>query len=216
MDKLIELRKLSYQRSNGQFCVEQLDFCLVRGQKVAITGSNGSGKSTLLMMMLGLLQNVKGDVRLFGQPCRTEKDFARYRTRIGLLFQDSDDQLFCPTVIEDVCFGPVNQGHSQEKAQELAYQTLRKLGIEHLAHSVSHLLSGGQKRLVSLATILVMEPEVLLLDEPTNGLDEQNYQMLIDILITVDLPMVLVSHDKKLRQALTSIEYRLENGVLTF
>lgn len=214
MEKLIELKSISYVRPNGQVCADKLDFTLLQGQRISISGGNGSGKSTLLQIILGLLENVKGDVALFNHSCVAEDDFARFRTQVGYLFQDPDDQLFCPTVLEDVCFGPVNQGYSQSEAEQMAMTTLQELGIEHLAERVSYHLSGGQKRLVSLATVLVMKPKILLLDEPTNGLDEHNYQLFIEVVTKTELPIVLVTHDVKLRHALTAIEYRLEDGVL--
>ena len=214
LQELIQLNELTFQRANGFLCADKLNFTLYQDQKVAITGSNGCGKSTLLMALLGLLKNVQGDITLFGEHCRTEKQFAQYRTRIGLLFQDSDDQLFSPTVLEDVCFGPVNQGYSQNQAEKMALEVLLELGIEELADCVSYQLSGGQKKLVSLASVLVMDPQILLLDEPSNGLDEKNYQMIIDKIKKIDLPIILVSHDKKLREALTDIEYRLQDGKL--
>ncbi|MCG7587193.1 energy-coupling factor ABC transporter ATP-binding protein [Photobacterium sp. OFAV2-7] len=212
---LIELNNVVYKRPNGTYCADRLNFRLDVSQKVSITGSNGSGKSTLLQLILGLLQPTEGEIKLFGQVCSKEADFAAVRTRLGLVFQDPDDQLFCPTVLEDVCFGPINQGPSQLEAEKLSLQTLRRLGIEHLANEVSYRLSGGQKRLAALATVLVMKPDVLLLDEPTNGLDDKNYQLLIDVINSLSMPLVLISHDEQLRDALTNIEYRLENGKLT-
>lgn len=214
MNTLIKLNDICYQRSNGQICANKLNFRLQSGDRIAITGSNGTGKSTLFQIMLGLLEGVTGKIDLFGEECLSEKDFAKHRVQIGYLFQDSDDQLFCPTVMEDVCFGPINQGYSQKEAERMAYETLRELGIESLAHQVSYLLSGGQKKLVSLATILVMKPKVLLLDEPTNGLDEKNYNMLISLINATQLPIILVSHDQKLRKALTNTEYQLSEGKL--
>ncbi len=215
MKPLLELKQLTYKRPNGKLCAQGVNLALSAGQKVAITGSNGCGKSTLLMMMLGLIDGVEGEVRLFGQRCDSEAAFAHARTRIGMLFQDPDDQLFCPTILEDVCFGPLNQGYSNQEANKMALQTLDELGIGHLAQSVGYHLSGGEKRLASLATILVMKPEVLLLDEPTNDLDEENCQLFIDIIQRLDLPMVLVSHDEQLRRALTTREYHFKDGKLS-
>lgn len=212
---LIELNNVVYKRPNGTHCADGLNFRLDAPQKVSITGSNGSGKSTLLQLVLGLLPHTDGEIKLFGQACYKESDFAAVRTRLGLVFQDPDDQLFCPTVLEDVCFGPINQGLSQHEAEKLSLLTLRRLGIEHLANEVSYRLSGGQKRMAALATVLVMKPDVLLLDEPTNGLDDKNYQLLIDIVNSLSMPLILISHDEQLRSALTNIEYRLENGRLT-
>jgi len=215
LNKLIELTDISYTRPNGQLCADGLNFSLTESDRVAITGGNGCGKSTLFQVILGLLDGIKGKIKLFDQHCDSEAAFARHRTKIGYLFQDPDDQLFCPTVLEDVSFGPVNQGFNQQQARELAHQTLQQLGIEHLADSLSYHLSGGQKRLVSLATVLVMKPQILLLDEATNGLDEHNYQLFIEIVRQTQLPVILVSHDRTLREALTDIEYRLQAGKLT-
>ncbi|MGF1729304.1 energy-coupling factor ABC transporter ATP-binding protein [Photobacterium kasasachensis] len=219
MSELIALEQLSYSRPNGKVCVEQLDFSLSDSDRIAITGSNGCGKSTLLQLILGLLPADKGNVRLFGESCYNknrldEAKFRQYRTRIGLVFQDPDDQLFCPTVIDDVCFGPLNQGFSVIEARQKAIAILSQLGIGDLTECVSYQLSGGQKRLVALATVLVMEPEALLLDEPTNDLDQENKQRLLEILHDCQLPMIIVSHDKQFRSELVSQEYCLQQGRL--
>jgi cobalt/nickel transport system ATP-binding protein len=126
---------------------------------------------------------------------RVEKDFASVRQRIGLLFQDADDQLFSPTVLEDVAFGPLNLGKTKEEAKTIAQKTLRSLGLAGFEDRVTHKLSGGEKRLVSLATVLAMEPAVLLLDEPTTGLDETTERRLVEILKGLDLSYLLVSHN---------------------
>ncbi|MGF1723772.1 energy-coupling factor ABC transporter ATP-binding protein [Photobacterium nomapromontoriensis] len=220
MSELIAVENLSYYRPNGQYCADDLSFSLFAGEQVAITGSNGSGKSTLLLLMMGLLPAQQGEVRLFGESCYQNKRFSealfrRHRPRIGLVFQDPDDQLFCPTVIDDVSFGPLNQGLSAKTARQKAMQTLTQLGIADLADRVSYQLSGGQKRLVALATVLAMDPEVLILDEPTNDLDPDNQQRLIDILQQCQLPLILVSHDAAFRNQLTQRQYCLQDGTLT-
>lgn len=219
MSELIALENLSYCRPNGQSCAEVLNFTLSAGERVAITGSNGSGKSTLLLLMMGLLSAQQGEVRLFGQSCYqnnrlSESLFRRHRARIGLVFQDPDDQLFCPTVIDDVSFGPLNQGLSARAARQKAMLTLTQLGIEDLAERVSYQLSGGQKRVVALATVLAMDPEVLILDEPTNDLDPENQQRLVDILQQCKLPFILISHDAAFRAQLTQRQYCLKDGKL--
>jgi len=219
MTELIAFDQLSYSRPNGKICAEQLDFTLSAGERIAITGSNGCGKSTLLQLIMGLLPADGGDVRLFGESCYkasclNEKMFRRHRTRIGLVFQDPDDQLFCPTVIDDVSFGPLNQGFSARKANQKAMATLNQLGISELAECVSYQLSGGQKRLVALATVLAMDPEVLILDEPSNDLDLENQHRLVEILQQCQLPLILVSHDPQLRSKLVQQEYCLKNGKL--
>ncbi|MGF1760362.1 energy-coupling factor ABC transporter ATP-binding protein [Photobacterium sagamiensis] len=220
MTELIALDQVSYSRPNGQCCADQLDFTLSAGERVAITGSNGCGKSTLLLLMMGLLPAERGDVRLFGDSCYkgnrlNETMFRRHRSRIGLVFQDPDDQLFCPTVIDDVSFGPLNQGLSACKARKKAMATLNQLGISDLAERVSYQLSGGQKRLVALATVLAMDPEVLILDEPTNDLDQANQIRLVEILQQCQLPLILISHDARLRAQLVQREYCLQDGKLT-
>ena len=220
MSELIALENLNYCRPNGHSCANGLNFTLSAGEQVAITGSNGCGKSTLLLLMMGLLSAQQGEVRLFGQSCYqnnrlSEPLFRRHRSRIGLVFQDPDDQLFCPTVIDDVSFGPLNQGLSARSARQKALLTLTQLGIADLAERVSYQLSGGQKRVVALATVLAMEPDVLILDEPTNDLDPENQQRLVEILQQCQLPYILVSHDAAFRDQLTQRQYCLQDGKMT-
>ncbi|GAA0305793.1 energy-coupling factor ABC transporter ATP-binding protein [Rhodovulum strictum] len=184
------------------------------GQRLSITGANGSGKSTLLHLMVGLLRPVSGRVLAFGQERRQEADFHEVRRRAGLVFQDPDDQLFCPTVAEDVAFGPMNLGKNRAEALAIVDAVLDRLGLSHLRERVTYKLSGGEKRLVTLATVLAMEPEVLLLDEPTNALDEANAARLIAILQALPQAMVLVSHDAALRAQLAPRALRLSGGCL--
>lgn len=128
------------------------------GERLALMGDNGAGKSTLLSIMVGLLKPAAGTVEAFGRTCVTEADFAKVRGRAGLVFQDPDDQLFCPTVAEDVAFGPLNAGASRAEARRIVAETLADLGLSALADRVTHHLSGGEKRLVSLAAVLAMQP----------------------------------------------------------
>ena len=163
--------------------------------RLAILGANGAGKTTLLRSLIGLERPAAGTVTLFGTPCATEAAFRKQRPRIGFLFQDSDDQLFCPTVAEDVAFGPLNAGMRPVEARARAMETLTALGLDHLATRFPHRLSGGEKRLVCLAGLLAMRPEVLLLDEPTNGVDAANGARLRQALAAFTGAMILVSHD---------------------
>lgn len=184
------------------------------GERVAIVGPNGAGKTTLLRTIVGL-QKASGSIRLFGEECASEKAFRAARPRIGFLFQDSDDQLFCPTVIEDVAFGPLNIGHTLAEATERATAALEELGIGHLAERIVHRLSGGEKRLVCLAGLLAMEPAVLLLDEPTNGVDAANMARLHDLLHNFPGAIVLVSHDGTFVADHMSRALYLEHGTLS-
>jgi cobalt/nickel transport system ATP-binding protein len=191
---LLSLQQVSFTYSDRSV-LSNVDFDLYPGERVAILGANGAGKTTLLELIVGLNKPSSGRVAAFGKTRRRESEFREVRARAGLLFQDSDDQLFCPTVLEDVAFGPLNLGRSGTEALEIAQNTLRDLGLSDYAERVTHKLSGGEKRLVSLATVLAMEPEVLLLDEPTTGLDEATEQFLIEHLLRLPQAMVFISHD---------------------
>ena len=161
---------------------------------------------------MGLLKPIRGRIVLFGQPAEKEADFAAARRRIGLLFQDADDQLFSPTVLEDVAFGPLNLGKSRDEAIALAQQTLARLGLSGFENRVTFRLSGGEKRLVSLATVLAMEPEVLLLDEPTTGLDDRTRETLAGLINDLDLAYILISHNTHFLEETTDLTYSMEDG----
>jgi len=151
-------------------------------------------------------------VEIFGALRREEEDFLDVRERIGLLFQDPEDQLFCPTVAEDVAFGPLNLGRTHEEAGEIVKRTLAKIGLEGFEDRVTYRLSYGEKRIVSLATVLAMRPEVLLLDEPTGGLSPDATDRLVDILNGLDPAMLVVSHDRDFLDRVTSSRAVLEDG----
>jgi cobalt/nickel transport system ATP-binding protein len=175
-------------------------------------GPNGSGKTTLVHLIMGLLKPSAGRIEIFKKPAVTEKDFRKVRGKIGLLFQDADDQLFSPTVLEDVAFGPLNLGKSQDEAMDIARNTLKFLGLEGFEDRITYKLSGGEKKLVSLATILAMEPEVLLLDEPISGLDDKTKATLKNVLLDLDLSYILISHEIDFLAEITDSIYTMENG----
>lgn len=179
------------------------------GERLSLVGPNGAGKSTLLKIIMGLLTPTQGSVSAFGKTCAQEADFHEMRRRIGFVFQDADDQLFCPTVAEDVAFGPLNLGKSKAQALAIVDEVLSRLGLLHLRDRVTHKLSGGEKRLVTLATVLAMEPDVLILDEPTNALDPENYARLTEILKGLDQAILLVSHDPDFRNEIAPQNYHL-------
>ncbi|HUS92604.1 MAG TPA: ABC transporter ATP-binding protein [Phycisphaerae bacterium] len=179
-----------------------LDLAVGPAERVALLGANGSGKTTLLHLIVGLLPVRAGLIEAFGRPRRTEADFREVRRRAGLVFQDPEDQLFCPTVIEDVAFGPVNLGLSHDEAIAAAEGALADLGLAGYEQRITYKLSGGEKRLVSLAAVLAMKPDVLLLDEPTANLDARGRQRLIDALAARDEAMLLVTHDQDMARQL--------------
>lgn len=188
---------------------------LAAGDRVSLVGPNGAGKSTLLRVILGLQKPSQGTVTAFGSRRETEADFHEVRRRVGLVFQDPDDQLFCPTVAEDIAFGPLNLGKTRDDALVIVDRLLADLDLIHLRDRVTHQLSGGEKRLITLATVLAMEPEVLLLDEPTNALDPENEARLRTILKSLPQAVLLVSHSQDFRQDIAPDALHLRDGVLT-
>ena len=211
---LFRLSGLGFAYPGRPPVLDGADFVLDPGERVALLGPNGAGKTTLLHLMVGLLQPFAGQVEAFGQRRRTEHDFHAVRGRAGLLFQDPDDQLFCATVLDDVAFGPLNLGHAPAAARRIATDTLSALGLAGFETRITHRLSGGEKRMVSLAAVLAMGPEGLLLDEPSNALDEAARNRLLDTLAALPQAMVIVSHDAGLVDRLATRRVSLEGGRL--
>ena len=213
MTPLFDLDGVTVDRA-GRRILDRVSLRLDAGERLAVVGANGAGKTTLLRTLVGLETPVAGRIVAFGAERRGEKDFREVRARAGFLFQDPDDQLFSPTVIEDVAFGPLNLGLAPAAAVARAEATLEGLRLAHLARRVTHRLSGGEKRLVGLAGVLAMEPEVLLLDEPTNALDETHLARLVEILAGLEVAMVIVSHDRHFLERLATRAVLLEGGRL--
>ncbi len=211
---LISLQDIHFAYPGHAPILDGANLDLHSGQRLALTGPNGSGKSTLLHITLGLKRPTSGTVNILGQTRREEADFHEVRRHIGLVFQDADDQLFCPTVAEDIAFGPLNLGKTRDEALAIVDQVLTDLDLMHLRDRITHKLSGGEKRLVTLATVLAMEPEALLLDEPTNALDTKNEARLLEILNALPQAILLVSHSPTFRDALASDRLDLQDGKL--
>jgi cobalt/nickel transport system ATP-binding protein len=214
---IINLKGVSFVYHGNQShrpVLDNLNLQISRGERVGLIGPNGSGKTTLFHLLMGLLRPTQGDIVVFGKKRRQEKDFREVREKIGLLFQDSDDQLFCPTVAEDVAFGPLNLGKTQDEALEITRQVLKRLGLEEFEDRLTYKLSGGEKRLISLATVLAMQPEALVLDEPTAGLDEDTVERLIQILRNSNLTYLIASHNRDFLSKTTDIVYHLGRGKL--
>ncbi|MGE4553930.1 MAG: energy-coupling factor ABC transporter ATP-binding protein [Desulfovibrionaceae bacterium] len=211
---LVELHDVHFAYPNGRRVLDGVDIAF-GDRRVGLIGANGSGKTTLLHIIMGLLRPTRGEVRFRGAPLGAEKDFGPLRRAVGFVFQNADDQLFCPTVIEDVAFGPLNLGRSPAEAAAAASRTLERLGLGGFEERITHRLSGGEKRLVSLATVLAMEPEALLLDEPTNDLDPDTRHRLIGILQDLPQPFLVISHDWDFLAQVTGEVHCLEAGRLT-
>ena len=209
---LINLEGVSFNYPGGPPVLNQLDLQFRRGDRLGLIAPNGSGKTTFLHIIMGLLKPVSGHLEIFGKSVREDKDFYDVRRRIGLLFQDADDQLFSPTVLEDVAFGPLNLGKSKKDAVDIARRTLSFLGLDGFEERITFKLSGGEKRLVSLATVLAMEPEILLLDEPINGLDIETKAKLTEVLYGLDLSYILISHDFDFLAETADAIYTMQDG----
>ena len=213
---VIEMRDIGFQYPSGRNVLEHIDFKLEPGEKIGFIGPNGSGKSTFLHLIMGLLKPSTGEIRLFGKSARKEADFRSSRQRIGILFQHADDQLFSPTVLEDVAFGPLNQGYPPAEARAMALKTLDELDLRGFEDRVTYRLSGGEKKLVALATVLVMAPDVLLLDEPTTGLDETTIIRITDILNSLEIGYIIVSHEYDFLALTTRLIYSFQEGRIVF
>ncbi len=196
MPPVFELRRLTFAYPGGRVLFKDLDFALHPGQRLGLYGPNGSGKTTLFRLIMGLEKPRAGEVALDGNPVRTAKDWEALRRSVGLVLQNADDQLFCPTVLDDVAFGPLNLGLGREEARERARETLAELGLGELECRLTHKLSGGEKKMVSLATVLSMRPKALLLDEPGNGLDEAAVRRIAGALAALPAARVVISHDR--------------------
>jgi cobalt/nickel transport system ATP-binding protein len=209
---LINIKNLSFNYPNGRRIFTGLDFSLQKGKKIGLVGPNGAGKTTLFHMIMGLLRPTSGTIEIFGKVRKEEKDFSEVRQRIGLLFQDSDDQLFSPTVEEDIAFGPLNLGKSHEETRGIVRETCKRLGLSGFEKRVTHRLSGGEKRLVALATVVAMNPECYLLDEPFAGLDETTTQRFVRYLKEHTETYIIITHDRELLKETVDDIYILNGG----
>jgi len=211
---LIELTDVRFGYAGGAALFRGLSLDVRRGDRLGIVGANGSGKTTLFHLVMGLLEPSAGALTVLGRPVRSDDDHAFVRRRVGFLFQHSDDQLFCPTVEDDIAFGPLNLGFGEDAARAAVGRTLEELELSGYARRLTHRLSGGEKRLVALATALVTRPEVLLLDEPANGLDPRSRRRLISVLARLPATQVMSSHDIEFVRAACTRVVVLAEGAL--
>ena len=194
MSKYLKINNLSYTYREGHKALKGIDFSINKGESIAILGPNGAGKTTLILHLNGILGELKGEIEVDGLEYSSE-NIGKIRKTVGVVFQDPDDQLFMPTVIEDVMFGPKNFGYSNEESETNAVEALKMVGMENFQDRPPHHLSFGQKRKVAIATVLASKPKLLVLDEPASNLDPASRRDLIDILIKLDISIILVTHD---------------------
>lgn len=206
----IKLENISFSY-NSYPVLENISFELNLGEKVGLIGPNGSGKTTLLFLIMGFLKPLSGKIFVLGKERKKEKDFLEVRQKVGLLFQDSDSQLFCPTVKEDIAFGPLNLGKDRKEVREIVEKIASLFNIKHLLERPIYKLSGGEKRIVALATVFAMDPICYLLDEPSSGLDEETKRKLINFLNDHVKTCLIVSHDKEFLKETVDKIYILKN-----
>jgi cobalt/nickel transport system ATP-binding protein len=190
---VVKVRGLRYRYPDGTQALDGIDFDLGEGECVALFGANGSGKTTFVLHLNGLLDG-EGSIEICGEALN-KKTLAHIRTKVGLVFQDADEQLFMPTVLEDVGFGPLNLGLAQAEAVARAMKALQQVGMSSVIHKAPYHLSAGEKRRVALAGVLAMEPQILVLDEPTTSLDPPAQRDLIRLLENLPQAKLLVTHD---------------------
>jgi len=193
MHHSIEIHNLSYSYPDGHEALREVTLSIQPGEKVALVGPNGAGKSTLILHLNGILSG-QGEVCVAGLAVRKE-NLGKVRARVGLVFQSPEDQLFSPTVYEDVAFGPRYQGLPEAEVRLLVEEALSTVNMLSYARRISHHLSMGEKKRIAIATVLSMKPEVLVLDEPTAGLDPRARRSLIRLLDELDITMLVSTHD---------------------
>jgi cobalt/nickel transport system ATP-binding protein len=209
--KVIEIENLSFSYPDGQEALRDISLAVSAGETVAFIGPNGAGKSTLLLHLNGILKSKNGAVRVFGLPVE-EKHLKEIRRRVGLVFQNPDDQLFSPTVFDDVAFGPMSMGCAEEEVRQQVRRALEQVGMSGHERRSPHHLSVGEKKRVAIATVLSMSPEVLVIDEPTSNLDPRGRWELIELLQALPLTKVIATHDLEMVQALCERAILLDGG----
>ncbi|MGC5536273.1 energy-coupling factor ABC transporter ATP-binding protein [Streptomyces sp. SR-10] len=209
----LEVSGLAYAYPDGHQALFGVNLTVGRGERVALLGPNGAGKTTLVLHLNGILDAGSGTVRVAGLPV-AKRNLAEIRRRVGIVFQDPDDQLFMPTVREDVAFGPATAGLRGPGLEERVLRALKQVGMEEYAARPPHHLSFGQRRRVAVATVLAMEPEILVLDEPSSNLDPASRRELADILRSLDVTVLMVTHDLPYALELCPRAVILSEGVI--
>ncbi|MER6499858.1 ABC transporter ATP-binding protein [Streptomyces sp. NPDC001455] len=209
----LEVSGLAYAYPDGHQALFGVNLTVGRGERVALLGPNGAGKTTLVLHLNGILDAGAGSVRVAGLPVE-KRNLAEIRRRVGIVFQDPDDQLFMPTVREDVAFGPASFGLRGAELEERVTEALKRVGMETYADRPPHHLSFGQRRRVAVATVLAMRPEILVLDEPSSNLDPASRRELADILRSLDVTVLMVTHDLPYALELCPRSVILSEGVI--
>ena len=213
---IIQTENMSYTYPDGTSALQDINIEINEGERVAIVGSNGAGKSTLFAHFNGIIKPSVGLIKIDEKPAvYDKKDLLKIRQKVGIVFQNPDDQLFAPTVIEDVAFGPMNLGLSDDEVEERVEEALKMVGMLGLEKKAPHHLSGGQKKRVAIAGILAMRPEIMVLDEPTTGLDPKGVEQVLKILYKLnheEMTIIIASHDVEMVIQFADKIFVLHNG----
>ncbi len=210
MGEVIKIDHLAFRYPDGQEALRDISLVVSSGESVGIIGPNGAGKSTLILHLNGTLQS-NGLVQVFGMPMEG-KNLKSIRSKMGLVFQDPNDQLFSPTVFDDVAFGPINLGLPEGEVRQRVAQALEWVGIAGYEQRSPHHLSLGEKKRIAIATVLSMNPEILVLDEPTSNLDPRSKWSLLELLKGLPMTKIIAAHDLEIVKALCQRTLLLDEG----
>ena len=210
----LSVKNLTVRYSDGTTALRDISIEIKAGERVALVGSNGAGKTSLLLSVVGVLKPEAGTIMVGDVPVDKEH-ILTIRRKVGLVFQNPDDQLFMPRIYDDVAFGPRNFGHTEAEIREKVEATLETLGAAHLINRSSLKLSGGEKRICAIATVLVMRPRIMLFDEPTAFLDTKAKTRFMEILETLDQTRIIATHDPALAAEAADRTIVLENGEIS-
>ncbi|MBU1062371.1 MAG: energy-coupling factor ABC transporter ATP-binding protein [Candidatus Omnitrophica bacterium] len=212
MQKIIEIKNLSYIYPDGTVALKDINLDIFKGDSIGMIGPNGAGKTTLLLHLNGILIS-NGSVKVCELPVN-ERNLDKIRQRVGLVFQDPDDQLFMPTVFDDVAFGPINMGLDSDRVRIKVDSALKFVDMEDYKDRIGHHLSFGEKKRVSLATIMSMEPDILVLDEPTGNLDLKHRKEFINLLKDMNITKIIATHDMNMVLSICSKVAIMDQGKL--
>lgn len=215
---MIQVKNLSYIYPDGTTALRNINMEIGRGERVAVIGPNGAGKSTLFLHLNGILRPSAGEIIIDGEKINYSKsELMRIRQKVGIVFQNPDDQLFSPTVRDDVAFGPMNLGLGEDEVNERVRESLERVGMSGYEERAPHHLSGGEKKRVAIAGILAMKPEIMVLDEPTTGLDPETADGIIEILLELSregITVIISSHDVEILSQFAEKIFVLNSGKL--
>ena len=212
----LEIKELAFAYPDGNQALYGVNLSIQKGERVALLGPNGAGKTTLVMHMNGIHPTSHGSIHVAGQlvDSKNKESIKQIRSKVGIVFQDPDDQLFMPTVGEDVAFGPYNMGLRDAELSKVVDEALELVGMSEFKDRPPHHLSFGQRRRVAVATVLAMKPEILILDEPSSNLDPASRRELADILRSLDITIVMVTHDLPYAFELCERSVILSGGII--